>query len=281
MQNFTNKPLQDLEKMSDEELLKIYKTAETGDPQGMEARRILDQRRDAKPLEEMSDRELSEICAFNLFQNHSYEEEQRRKKASNILASRKAKRKAERDEIRKQKKKALDDGSIKGLILSGNYSKVNHGVIIQNISDENAVTWTVYGNISPSQARTKSELMREKQEGKPEKAEKCALKVITICRRRLKKEDIILCGVDSIGNDVKNGIVFTEKRIYTFYKEKPEFIIEYSEIDDVDYTDDSVIIKTVTGETAKLYLGDKGNPQEYAENMFNLIMDIKDRLEES
>lgn len=43
---------------------------------------------------------------------------------------------------RRKRKKALDDGSVKGLIISRDYTNVGEGVAIQNIVD-GVSTWTI------------------------------------------------------------------------------------------------------------------------------------------
>lgn len=274
MENFTNKPLQHLEKMSDEELLKIYKTADIGDPQIIEAKKILDQRRDAKPLEEMSDEELSEICVFNPFQNYSYEKNQRREKAREILKKRKEEREA-------QRRKSLNNGSIKSLILNGDYRNVCSEVMLQDTRAKDP-TW-IYASINDDEFHTFTKGSQEYGWGWTS-IDEYASNAITICRRKLNKEDIILCAFTNTFSSVMSGIIFTEEKIHSFYRGKPEYIIEYSEIDDVDFTENNVIIKVSGGQEVSLYCYDGRkykSYRNYTQNMYNLIMDIKDRLEES
>ena len=48
----------------------------------------------------------------------------------------------ERKAAEESAKKALDDGSVKGLIISRDYTNVGEGVAIQNIVD-GVSTWTI------------------------------------------------------------------------------------------------------------------------------------------
>lgn len=172
-----------------------------------------------------------------------------------------------------EKKEALDDGTVKGLILNSDYSKfeVSSFVHIQQI--KNGTTNWIGKTASEYNFRTDSEGGISWSI-----AEERAKEAVTISRRRFKKEEIILFCYENDRKNVKDGIVFTEDKIYSFDQGKPEYIIEYAEIEDVDFTSSSVIIKTIDGDEAKLYCG---NEEKHIQNMYNLIMDIKDRLEES
>ena len=225
-------------------------------------------------LRAMSETELEEFIQSNyghlgglgdlFFSSLPYDKQNNINRAKKILHE-----KAEEKE--KQQKKALDDGSVKGLILSGDYSKISPYIHIQQIKD-GTITWI---------EKTSNDYgLRTDSEGDIlwSIAEERAQNAVTISRRRFKKDEIIMfCYTDDFDN-VKDGIVFTEDKIYSFDGGKPEYIIEYAEIEDADFTSSTVIIKTVDRNKAELYCGDD---EEYSQSMYNLIMDIKDRLKES
>jgi len=54
-----------------------------------------------------------------------------------------------------------------------------------------------------------------------------------------------------------------------------EYIITYVEMENVDFTEDSVIIRVKSGEEVSLYCG---NDEKYSKGVYNLLMDIKDRI---
>ena len=186
-------------------------------------------------------------------------------KAGEVLQARKEARKSEYEEL--QKKKMQDDGSIKAFIANGNYNDIGNGVMIRKVLD-GETAWTVKGGGMTSEAMTVT------KSGYFNEIEEVADNVRTFCRRKFKKEDIILCSVDSFYS-TENGIVFLEDKICTFDEKKLEYIISYAEMEDIDFDEDSVTINVSSGEEVTLYCGDE---EEYSKGVFNLLMDIKDRL---
>lgn len=176
----------------------------------------------------------------------------------------------------KEKIAETDDGSIRSMIVSKgeDYIRVGEGVAIQmNIDGMNA--WKVRGGGYCNDIKTYT-MNDEYNSWAWKDMEEAANNVRTFCRRKFKKEDIILFIVDSFGVMMSRGIVFLEDKICSFEDKMLEYIINYEEMTDVDFTEDSVDIKVESGEVVSLYCGDE---EEYARNLFNLIMDIKDRLE--
>lgn len=147
-------------------------------------------------------------------------------------------------EEEKRQKAALDDGSVKGLILSGDYSNIGYHVESYNTINEDT-----------------------------------ALNLVTLCRRKFKKEDILLYIEVPYNNEC--GFVFTEDKIYSFIYSNLENVIEYSQIENTDFNEDSVIIKLPNGEETTLDCGGFKGAEEYSKHMYNLVMDIVDRLKES
>ena len=83
-----------------------------------------------RPWEEVSTEELEAISHISIG-------------AASLRLSQKAKEiLEERKAAEESAKKALDDGSVKGLIISRDYTNVGEGVAIQNIVD-GVSTWTI------------------------------------------------------------------------------------------------------------------------------------------
>lgn len=169
--------------------------------------------------------------------------------------------------------KMKDDGSIRALIVNGNYSNIGRGIIIQKKFDDE-IAWTLEGGGCCSTACTVTKDFDEY--GNFNTAEKVAEEVRTLCRRKFKKENIILCVVDSFYS-LEEGIIFLEDKICTINQKKLEYMITYEEMEDVDFDETSVMIKVIGGEIISLYCGDE---EEYSKGIYNLLMDIKDRLDE-
>lgn len=144
-------------------------------------------------------------------------------------------------EEEKRQKAALDDGSVKGLILSGDYNNIGYHVEFQNTIDEDT-----------------------------------AFNLVTLCRRKFKREDIILYIEVPYNNEC--GFVFTEDKIYSFIYSNLENVIEYSNIAEADFNEDSVIITLSNGEETTLDCGGFKGAEEYSKHMYNLVMDIVDRV---
>lgn len=218
-----------------------------------------------RPWEEVSTEELETISHISL----GAASRRLSQKAKEILEERKAAEEATKNAARK----ALDDGTVKGLIVSRAYTNVGEGVAIQNIVD-GVSAWTICGGGCCSSTMTVTSNGEDKSYWA--NVEETADNIRTFCRRKFKKEDIILFGVDSFYS-TESGIVFLEDKICSFDQKKLEYIITYAELEYIDFTENSVIVKVSDGQEVSLYCGDN---EEYRKNMYNLIMDIKDRLAE-
>lgn len=192
-------------------------------------------------------------------------------KVEAILEERKAKRLADI--------KALDDGSVKGLIVSSNkYMNLGCYVLMQR-------TLNGIRELNDGFRACTTQVCCDEEDGgflppdnwtvgcRWEDFEERADSAVTLCRRKFKKEEMILCVFPDYKKE--SGIVFLEDRICTFREKNLEYIISYAEMEEVDFTEDSVTIRVSGGEEASIYCGDK---EEYAKGVFNLLMDIKDRL---
>ncbi len=218
-----------------------------------------------RPWEEVSTDELKTISHISI----GAASLRLSQKAKEILEERKAAEEATKNAARK----ALDDGTVKGLIVSRDYTNVGAGVAVQNIID-GVSAWTICGGGCCNCAMTVISNGEDKSYW--ENVEETADNIRTFCRRKFKKEDIILISVDSFYS-TESGIVFLEDKICSFDQKKLEYIITYEEMEDIDFTENSVTVRVSDGQEVSLYCGDN---EEYSKNMYNLIMDIKDRLAE-
>lgn len=80
-------------------------------------------------------------------------------------------------------KKALDDGSVKGLIISRDYTNIGEGVAIQNVVD-GVSTWSICGGgcCSSAMAVTPKDKIYWKD------IEEAAGNICAFCRRKLRTE---------------------------------------------------------------------------------------------
>lgn len=156
------------------------------------------------------------------------------------------------------------------MIISRDYTNVGEGVAIQNIVD-GVSRWTICGGGCCSSAMkvTSKDTIYWKD------MEEAAGNLCAFCRRKFKKEDIILFSVDSFYSPMTMGIVFLEDKICTFDQKMLEYIITYAEMENIDFTEDSVTIRVTSGEEVSLYCG---NDEKYSKGIYNLLMDIKDRI---
>lgn len=224
---------------------------------------------EGRAWEDLSDTELESISRdYYSSRPGGFENLHNRRaiKAGEVLRARKEARESEYEEL--QKKKMQDDGSIRAFIANGDYSDIGEGTMIQKILD-GETAWTVKGGGMTNEAMTVI------KSGYFDNIEEVADNVRTFCRRKFKKEEIILCIVNSFYSTLENGIVFLEDKICTFDDKKLEYVISYAEMEDIDFDEDSVTISVSSGEEVSLYCG---NEEEYSKGVYNLLMDIKDRL---
>lgn len=111
-----------------------------------------------------------------------------------------------------------------------------------------------------------------------------AFDVVSICRRKLKKKDILVLSItEKYGDgDIRNGIIFMKDKICEFNDDALYNIIKYIDIKEADYDTESVTI-TTDAETHTLtccYDTDEYD-ESYPKYMYNFIMDIVDYLQEN
>ena len=188
------------------------------------------------------------------------------------------------EEEKEEIEKPEDDGTVRGLLFCGDYTGVADFVMVQGFShDENLWTvqgYEVYGIGYQHNLATASK--GNDVFGNYKAAENFAKEIVTASRRKIKKKDIILCALEEGWNgDEINGIIFTEDKILSLSSSEPEYLISYAEIRDVDFDDENVIITVEDGEEATIHCDDEDSGYEYSKKIYNLIMDIRERLEES
>lgn len=154
-------------------------------------------------------------------------------------------------EEKRRKIAALDDGSVKGLILVSDDSK-------------HLGTWTDF-NVDKEIA----ELL-----GKTVLSEENAFNVTAICRKAFKKDDIVLC---NFVNSDECGIAFTEDKLYSFWNSELENTVAYSAIESADFEMDTVTVTLSDGNEVDLYC----DKEEYTKHLYSLLIDIRDRVNES
>jgi len=149
------------------------------------------------------------------------------------------------------KDKNVDDGTVRGLILSGHYYFIGEHVYKGDGIGSN-------GKI-----------------------------IATASRRRLKPEDIIMITSDTDEIDSRNftGLAFTETQLFVFSHGSIDYIIDYAEMENIDFDGSDVYITVTEGETvcidceAMASDSDEDQVESYAEESYNLLMDIKERVE--
>ena len=179
------------------------------------------------------------------------------------------------EETPQEVEKPKDDGTVRGLIFNGEYTRVANFVMVQGFSEKENF-WTVqggYGNGTYTSSKDDDVF------GNYKAAEVFAKEIVNTSRRKIKKKDIILCAMEgeNFYSEEINGIVFTEDKILSLSDNEPECLIEYAEISEVDFDDENVIITVADGEEATIYCGDEDF--EYSKKIYDLIMDIRERLE--
>ena len=173
--------------------------------------------------------------------------------------------------------KPEDDGTVRGLVFSGDYTRVADFVMVQGVFEDKTM-WTYREGYSGG-VYTGSKDSGDTYSFK--KADDFAKEIVTASRRKIKKKEIVLCALEEGWTiDELNGIIFTEDKILSLSDGKPEYLIRYDEIKEVDFDDENVIITVADGEEATIHCDDESSGYGYSKGIFNLIMDIRERLEE-
>jgi len=185
----------------------------------------------------------------------------------------------EQQERELQKKlKERNDGSIKGLLLSGDYvRKISGGkqiggvfILSQNYN-ENYIEWDIIdedlGRFSPGCLISVSE--NNEYSDLCEELEEEIENIVTLCRRKLKKKDILFFIHDLNSSE---GLVFTDKSLFVLNDDKLDYIIDYEEMEEIDFDEEELTITVTDGESVTIDCWD----DKRAKGVFNLLMDIKE-----
>lgn len=184
----------------------------------------------------------------------------------------------EQEQELQKKLKERNDGSIKGLILSGDYvRKISDRQIIGGVYiftqnyNENNVEWDVLeeDTISTKPANLITISEKEQYSDLCEKLEKEIENIVTLCRRKLKKKDILFVIHDLNSSE---GLVFTDKSLFVLNDDKLDYIIDYEEMEEIDFDEEELTITVTDGESVTIDCWD----DKRAKGVFNLLMDIKE-----
>ena len=169
-----------------------------------------------------------------------------------------------------------DDGTVRGLLLSGDYVKKITGgyansyeLVFTYSSDD---TWDIVEDSLPHPLITISSSNENSKYYKNMSDE--TDKIVTLCRRKLKKQDIALVEIKK--GSSYSGLIFTDKSLYVLYEDKLDYIIDYCEMEEIDFDENELVISVTEGDTVNIdcWYNDR------AQCIFNILMDIKDRIEE-
>lgn len=111
--------------------------------------------------------------------------------------------------------------------------------------------------------------------------------IYSVSRRKIEKKSVLVVVFLDYNQDGKEGVAFTEDSIFSWLmnkdeKSEMEFIIKYSDIRDVDFEDDTVIISLKDGSTKEIIIDtDEDELDYYSDPMYHFIMDIVDYYNEN
>ena len=194
-------------------------------------------------------------------------------------------------ELTKKERASFDDGTIKGMLINGDYLKVNAEVYIQYlIKGENK--WVIQVNedlLGGAGFRQKTlapiaftentiKCISAGYLSDYKSAEMKAKDIATVCKRRINKKDIVLAAMDhgSFADGFTNGYIFTEDKLYVLKRNELDYIINYSEMENADI--DREKIKLSVKDDEEVIFEFSSFDRDYAEEMYNLFMDIIERI---
>lgn len=103
--------------------------------------------------------------------------------------------------------------------------------------------------------------------------------VLAFTRREVKKESIILLVYLNPQCNLDEGLVFTGRGLFYWEEEgKRRENIPYEQIEQVDFTDDSVIL-SYQGVSLTIYLGENAVYEKFPRYMYNFIMEILENMQ--
>ncbi len=245
-------------------------------------------------IKTLTDKKLNELIKeINGLDPDDYDEDEYELYKERLAEAKRIMNKREEATEMEEKKRyeKLDDGTVRGLIISGDYRDCSNQVLVYNTFFDEP-QWEVrrYFKISGALFDCKKKKGDMWSVADYKLADAFADKIILICRRRLKKSDIVMCAFSIMEVDnyvgsgaiskraLKNktsGLVFTQEQIFVIENGELDYIIDYREIADIDFentNNDSLTITIETGETVEL--------TDLKDNtvMYNLLMDIKERV---
>lgn len=182
----------------------------------------------------------------------------------------------EREEMRKNVK-GEDDGTVKGLLLAGDYRNIGHEVIRRKVVGTD-VEW-VWADINTDEFS----LLKKNNDSSWEWIDSIASDIEAVCYGEIEKEEIVLCALLDSHIKRMTGCVFTESKLYILEKGELQSVINYVKIRAAEYDDKFVTLILSNGVREKIWchgVDSYTSYREYTENMYGLIMDIKKRLEE-
>lgn len=98
--------------------------------------------------------------------------------------------------------------------------------------------------------------------------------VLAFTRREVKKESIILLVYLNPQCNLDEGLFFTGRGLFYWEEEgKRRENIPYEQIDQVDFTEDSVIV-SYQGISLTIYLGEDAETEKFPRYMYNFIMEL-------
>ena len=98
--------------------------------------------------------------------------------------------------------------------------------------------------------------------------------VLAFTRREVKKESIILLVYLNPQCNLDVGLLFTGRGLFYWEEEgKRRENIPYEQIDQVDFTEDSVIV-SYQGISLTIYLGEDAETEKFPRYMYNFIMEL-------
>ncbi len=98
--------------------------------------------------------------------------------------------------------------------------------------------------------------------------------VLAFTRREVKKESIILLVYLNPQCNLDEGLLFTDRGLFYWEEEgKRRENIPYEQIDQVDFTEDSVIV-SYQGISLTIYLGEDAETEKFPRYMYNFIMEL-------
>lgn len=98
--------------------------------------------------------------------------------------------------------------------------------------------------------------------------------VLAFTRREVKKESIILLVYLNPQCNLDEGLLFTGRGLFYWEEEgKRRENIPYEQIDQVDFTEDSVIV-SYQGVSLTIYLGEDAETEKFPRCMYNFIMEL-------